>query len=211
MSAGALVTTSASARRSHARIVASWLTYRVVVVPVPGTRSPHPNPCALGWIIRPRPSRSAVEPLLGMPRCWTVDLVVAAPEHAAFVLPLPMLLNDPRIRVEVVTNNRPAYTCLIEARPDGVLEARVARRECVSHARRLLERAKVSGKHGGAEAESGRNYRYCPGSRRSSPPSDGPEGRPRRRISSNWARACACCAQSAAWMPWNNPSSHPTS
>src|SRR5437870_11793207 len=96
MSAGALVTTSASARRSHARIVASWLTYRVVVVPVPGTRSPHPNPCALGWIIRPRPSRSAVEPLLGMPSCWTVDLVVAAPEHAAFVLPLPMLLNDPR-------------------------------------------------------------------------------------------------------------------
>src|SRR5438132_5286927 len=140
MSAGALVTTSASARRSHARIVASWLTYRVVVVPVPGTRSPHPNPCAFGWVIGPRPSCSAVEPLPGVPRRGAVNLVnlmVAATKHAAFVLLLPMLLNDPRIRVEVVGDNRPADSCLIEARPDGVLETRVARRECVSHARSM--------------------------------------------------------------------------
>src|SRR2546425_4656360 len=116
MSAGALVTTSASARRSHARIVASWLTYRVVVVPVPGTRSPHPNPCAFGRVCGPRPSCRAVEPLLGVPRRGAVNLMVPATKHAAFVLLLPMLLNDPRIRVEVVRDNGPADTCLIQAR-----------------------------------------------------------------------------------------------
>jgi len=48
-----------------------------------------------------------------------------------------MLLNDPRIRVEVVPDNRPANACLIEARHDGVLETRVARRKCVSHTRSM--------------------------------------------------------------------------
>src|SRR5207245_4761978 len=119
------------------RLSASWLTYRVVVVPVPGTRSPHPNPCAFWWVIGPRPSCSAVEPLPGVPRRGAVNLMVAATKHAAFVLLLPMLLNDPRIRVEVVRDNGPADTCLIQARPDGVLETRVARRECVSHARSM--------------------------------------------------------------------------
>src|SRR6266849_2303925 len=112
----------------------SRLTYRVVVVPIPSTCRPHPSPSALGWVVRPWPSHCTVEPLLGMPRRCAVDLVVAAPKHAAFVLPLPMLLNDPRIRVEVISNNRPANACLIEARNDGVLETRVARRKCVSHA-----------------------------------------------------------------------------
>src|SRR5258705_2866751 len=56
------------------------------------------------------------------------------------------------------------------------------------------------------------NYRYCPGLRGSSPgPSGAPGGRPRRGISSRPARACACCAHSAALMPGNNPSSQPTS
>src|SRR2546425_4800001 len=106
---------------SLARSVGSWLTYRVIVVPVPGTRGPHPSPRALGRVIGPRPSRSALEPLLGMPRRRAVELLVAASKHAAFVLLLPMLLNDPRIRVEVVPDNRPANACLIEARHDGVL------------------------------------------------------------------------------------------
>src|SRR5713101_5865665 len=116
------------------RSAGSWLTFRVVVMPVPGTRGPHPSPRALGRVIGPRPSRNAVESLLGMPRRRAAELLVAASKHAAFVLPLPMLLNDPRIRVEVISNNRPANACLIEARNDGVLETRVARRKCVSHA-----------------------------------------------------------------------------
>src|SRR5438093_12649967 len=108
MSAGALVATSASARRSHARIVASWLTYRVVVVPVPGTRSPHPNPCAFGWVIGPRPSCSAVEPLPGVPRRGAANPMVAATKRAAFVLLPPVLLNHPRSGGEGVGHNRPA-------------------------------------------------------------------------------------------------------
>src|SRR5215467_12358649 len=32
-----------------------------------------------------------------------------------------------------------------------------------------------------------------------------------RRICSSWARAAICCANKVVWMPWNNPSSHPTS
>ena len=36
-------------------------------------------------------------------------------------------------------------------------------------------------------------------------------GSPRRRSSSNCARAAICCEKSAAWIPWNRPSSHPTS
>src|SRR2546428_1283928 len=119
------------------RSAGSWLTFRVVVMPVPGTRGPHPSPRALGRVIGPRPSRSAVEPLLGMPRRRAAELLVPASKHAAFVLPLPMLLNDPRIRVEVVPDDRPANACLIEARHDGVLETRVARRKCVSHTRSM--------------------------------------------------------------------------
>src|SRR5437899_6204941 len=128
---------------SLARSVGSWLTYRVIVVPVPGTRGPYPSPRALGRVIGPRPSRSAVEPLLGMPRRRAAELLVPASKHAAFVLPLPMLLNDPRIRVEVVPDNRPANACLIEARHDGVLETRVARRKCVSHTRSM----RTAGQH----------------------------------------------------------------
>src|SRR2546426_7025411 len=119
------------------RSAGSWLTYRVVVVPIPGTCGPHPSPSALGRVIGPRPSRSAVESLLGMPRRRAAELLVAASKHAAFLLPLPMLLNDPRIRVEVVPDNRRANACLIEARYDGVLETRVARRKCVSHTRSM--------------------------------------------------------------------------
>ena len=36
-------------------------------------------------------------------------------------------------------------------------------------------------------------------------------GSPRRRSSSNCARAAICCENSAAWIPWNRPSSQPTS
>src|SRR6266852_42519 len=84
-------------RLSHAdplmrRSAGSWLTFRVVVMPVPSTRGPHPSPRALGRVIGPRPSRNAVEPLLGMPRRRAAELLVAASKHAAFVLPLPMLL-----------------------------------------------------------------------------------------------------------------------
>ena len=49
---------------------------------------------------------------------------------------------------------------------------------------------------------------------RGGPSSDGgswPPGRPRRRSSSNCALAAACCANIAAWIPWNRPSSQPTS
>ena len=38
-----------------------------------------------------------------------------------------------------------------------------------------------------------------------------PGGRARRRRSSNCARAAICWANSAVWMPWNSPSSQPTS
>ena len=38
-----------------------------------------------------------------------------------------------------------------------------------------------------------------------------PAGSPRRRSSSNCAARGLCCANSAAWMPWNSPSSQPTS
>jgi len=140
--------------RGHAdafvrRAAGSWLTYRVVVVPIPGTGGPDPSPSALGRVIGPRPSRSAVEPLLGTPRCCAVDLVVAAPKHAAFVVPLPMPLNGPRIRVEVVPNNRPANARLNEARPHGVLETRVARRKCVSHARSMCTSSQHERRHDG--------------------------------------------------------------
>ena len=54
------------------------------------------------------------------------------------------------------------------------------------------------------------------GPRRAGPP--GPPGQPptpggraRRRICSNCARAAICWANSAVWMPWNRPSSQPTS
>src|SRR5258707_10889921 len=104
----------------------SRFAHRVVVVPVAGTRGPHPGPRALGRIIGPRPSRCAVEPLLGLPRCRAVDLVVAASKHAAFVLLLPLLLDDPRVRVEVVRGNGRAHACLIEAGDDGILKTRVA-------------------------------------------------------------------------------------
>ena len=39
----------------------------------------------------------------------------------------------------------------------------------------------------------------------------GPRGSDRWRISSSWARAATCWAISVAWIPWNRPSSHPTS
>ena len=42
-------------------------------------------------------------------------------------------------------------------------------------------------------------------------PADMPGGSARRRISSNCARAAICWANSAVWMPWNSPSSQPTS
>ncbi len=38
-----------------------------------------------------------------------------------------------------------------------------------------------------------------------------PLGSARRRISSNWARAAICWANSAVWIPWKSPSSQPTS
>ena len=38
-----------------------------------------------------------------------------------------------------------------------------------------------------------------------------PGGSALRRISSSWARAAICWANSAVWMPWNSPSSQPTS
>ena len=38
-----------------------------------------------------------------------------------------------------------------------------------------------------------------------------PPGRALRRISSSWARAAICWANSAVWMPWKSPSSQPTS
>src|SRR5438093_6166791 len=115
----------------------SWLADRVVVVPVPGTRRPHPRPGALGRVIGPRPSRGAVESLLGLPRYRAVDLVVAAAKHAALVLRLPLLLDDPRVRVEVVRKGGPGSAGLVEARSDGALEAGVARREYVAHACRM--------------------------------------------------------------------------
>src|SRR4029450_1372862 len=115
----------------------SGLAHRVVVVPVSGTRGPHPGPRALGRIIGPRPARCAVEALLGFPGCGSVDLVVAASKHAAFILLLPLLLDDPRVRVEVVRGNGRAHSCLVEAGDDGILKTRVARHECVSDARRV--------------------------------------------------------------------------
>jgi putative spermidine/putrescine transport system permease protein len=62
----------------------------------------------------------------------------------------------------------------------------------------------------GSRADEG-SERYCP--------RGGPPGcscgfcalRPRRRISSNCCRAAICWANIAAWIPWNNPSSQPTS
>ena len=47
--------------------------------------------------------------------------------------------------------------------------------------------------------------------RRSCPPAPGPAGRARRRISASWAWAAICWATIAVWMPWNSPSSQPTS
>src|SRR6267143_2907792 len=134
---------------SLARSVDSWLTYRVVIVSVPRPRRPHPDPCALGRVLGPRPSLGAVEPLLGMPRYRTVKLLVAAPKHAAFVLSLPMLLDDPRIRVEVVRGNRPANTRLVQARPDGVVETRVTRREYVAQARSMRTSSEHEGQRDG--------------------------------------------------------------
>src|SRR4030095_9067334 len=131
------------------RIAALRLTLRVVVVPVPGTRRPHPSPSTLGRVIGPRPSQRTVEWLLGTPRRWAIDLVVAAPKHAAFVSRLPMLLDDPRIRIEVIRRNRPASACLIEAYRDGVLEAGVARCECVSNARRMRTASQHEGHQDG--------------------------------------------------------------
>ena len=51
------------------------------------------------------------------------------------------------------------------------------------------------------------------GRRRGAAPgaADGPPGRALRRISSSWARAAICWANSAVWMPWKTPSSQPTS
>ena len=58
-------------------------------------------------------------------------------------------------------------------------------------------------------------YRYGPVLRPEGPSpsaSRAPGGRAAcRRISSNCAFAATCCAKSAVWMPWNNPSSQPTS
>ncbi len=58
-----------------------------------------------------------------------------------------------------------------------------------------------------------RCYRYCPGgpSWACSGGATIPGGRPRRRISINWACAASCCVAIAAWIPWNSPSSHPSS
>ena len=60
-----------------------------------------------------------------------------------------MLLNDPRIRVEVVGDNRPADTCLKQARPDGILETRVAGRECVSQSRSMRTSSQHEGQRDG--------------------------------------------------------------
>src|SRR5262245_9443424 len=104
-------------------------------MPVAGARRSHPGPRALGRIARPRPSRGTVEPLLGLPRHWLAELVVAAPEHAAFVLPLPLLLDHSGIRVEVVRECVPGTAGLAKAGRDDALELSVARRERVAQAR----------------------------------------------------------------------------
>ena len=57
-------------------------------------------------------------------------------------------------------------------------------------------------------------YRYCPVPlvvRRLPGPSVTPGGSAPWRICSSCARAAICCANSAVWMPWNRPSSQPTS
>src|SRR5262245_22764252 len=104
-------------------------------MPVAGARRSHPGPRALGRIARPPPSRGTVEPLLGLPRHWLAELVVAAPEHAALVLPLPLLLDHSGIRVEVVRECVPGTAGLTEARRDGALELGVARCKRVAQAR----------------------------------------------------------------------------
>ena len=64
------------------------------------------------------------------------------------------------------------------------------------------------------------SYRYAPGAWSPSgrpPPIGPPPPWPgiwsawRRRISSNCCWAIACCVKRVAWMPWNSPSSQPTS
>ena len=66
------------------------------------------------------------------------------------------------------------------------------------------------GRHLAAVSAGGR-LEYCPPPGRCSGWADGPPGSALRRISSSWARAAICWANSAVWMPWKTPSSQPTS
>src|SRR5262249_25677019 len=64
---------------------------------------------------------------------------------------------------------------------------------------------------GGFETEGGQ--RYVPGGGWSGSPRPGiaPGGRPRWRICSSWDWTAICWVNRVAWMPWNRPSSQPTS
>ncbi len=53
--------------------------------------------------------------------------------------------------------------------------------------------------------------RLRPAAGTTGPSSARPAAGSARRISSSCARAAICCAMSAVWMPWNSPSSQPTS
>src|SRR5262249_13768374 len=130
---------------------ASRLAHGVVVVPVPGAGRPHPGPRALGWIAWPRPSRSPVEPLLGQPRRRLAELVVAAPEHAAFVLPLPLLLDDPGAREEVERNRAQAPAGLRDAARTGFRDRGVAGRDRVARARGMPTPRQHQGRRGKRE------------------------------------------------------------
>src|SRR5262250_74671 len=110
----------------------SRLADHIVVVPVAGARRPDPGPGALGWVVGPRPPLRAVESLLGLPHLRLVDLVVAAPEHAALVLLLPLLLDHPRVRVEIVRLGGPGAAGLAKARDHRALKAGVTWRERIS-------------------------------------------------------------------------------
>src|SRR5262245_32291438 len=99
------------------------LADRIVVMPVAGARGPHPGPGALRRIVGPRPALGAIEALLGLPHLRLVDLVVAEPEHAALVLLLPLLLDHPGVRVEIVGFGGPAGARLAKARDHGALKA----------------------------------------------------------------------------------------
>ena len=89
-------------------------------------------------------------------------------------------------------------------RPPGVGPApsrRVARLGCSRLARRAQPRVMAAAPvAGGARSEVGPGPAGLPGG-----------GKPRWRISSSWARAAICCDISVAWIPWNSPSSQPTS